>query len=158
MQQALTTAQANGVGLTLIYGRQEHGGSIWGFYFMDQSGRIIEREIDGTNKLIFTKVIDDIQVKPGTPNTGGSGGGSSQPTTDAGKASKLDPNVLNTLRSKNLTKLPPYRYLEIAAEKLSNPATKYVVENGDPMKIVVSSKGGGQVVMDMTTGKIISSK
>jgi len=169
MQQALAIAQNKQNGLTLIYGRSEHGGSIWGFYFMTTSGQIIELELDRNGKILFTKTVPQIQNTHVAATGGGGGGGgpsgggpSSGGTTKSGSesipANKLDPNVLAALRSKTLTKLPTYRYLEIAGDKLGGDPSKFQVIPGDPLKVVVSDKGGGQVVMDMATGKILSSK
>ena len=80
------------------------------------------------------------------------------------KAEKVDPKVVDTLRTRNPAKLPVSRYLEIAVDRNGGLPNGFSMEAGDPMRVVVSGgteSGLGQgwtVTMDMSTGRVLSSK
>ncbi len=137
MEQALTIAQKGGSGFTLIYGRFEAGG-LWGFYFMTAEGILIEKEVSGiTGQIVKDKVVPDIKKKP-------------KNTVDP------DPKVINLLQNKTLTKMPFSRLLEIAAENGVSPVNGFNLSNQGNQLVVTISGGSGSIILDLTTGQIVS--
>lgn len=130
----------NGVSGTLLFGRPE--GANFGFYFLLENGRMMEREISGAGNIIIAQVVDVIENKPDN--------------------NRVDPRVVRALRARARVKLPLRRYLEIAQARTGGTATGYeMVLVGDQLQIQVTVTGANgnssQVVMDMTTGRIIPS-
>jgi hypothetical protein len=135
-QQALATAQTNTSGLTLLLGRFENKGAtpVWGFYFMTRDGWVLEKEISGSSGgLVLEKRIKEI--------------------TDKGK---VNPQVMDALMKKLLTKLPVSRYFEIAQEQNGGTPTGFELTMGNNGQLVVTvNTSAGSVQMDMTTGRIL---
>jgi hypothetical protein len=134
-QEALTQAQVNTSGLTLLLGRLENkGGPIWGFYFMTRDGWVLEKEISGTGGgVVLEKRIKEIKDK-----------------------GKVNPQVMDALMKKLLTKLPVSRYFEIAQEENGGTPTGFeLVMGGNGQLVVIVSTSSGSVQMDMTTGRIL---
>ena len=99
-------------------------------------GWIWEKEISAiSGGLVFQKKIQDIENK-----------------------GKIDPKVVDLLKTKVLTKLPNQRYLEIAQDKTGGQAGEFILYvNGKTLLVQVNGVGdnGWKVTMDMTTGQIL---
>lgn len=149
MQTALSIAQGNSPGLTLLYSRAEPS-NVWGFYFLNKDGKLQESEVNAQGK-VDTKVVD--VISPISPDP-------KKPVPTPPNNGKIDPNVVTALKSRILTKLPNFQYIEIALQQYSGNATSYttiVVQGQLQIQVGGQSDDGASwtVTMDMNTGQIV---
>jgi hypothetical protein len=144
MNKALTIAQQDSGGLSLLFGRVEGDtrNPVFGFYFLNADGVIVEREVGGQGKIEKDKVIDQIEGS----NVVNSG--------------RVDLKVVDALRVRTLTKLPAHQYFEIAQGRNGGQGSGYQLALvGDQLQVTVTGAGTDgstwQTTMDMTTGRII---